>query len=330
MNPKRLATIAVIVVGFLLLLNYASTLTLTSSGKIDLIAPSDGITRLGSVEHISDTFSGPYPSGQPITASITTRISANTPTLAGYTTSVVAQTIQLKWNDAAGAQSVLATFDTNNVPSVVSNSGEVFATYTSSVTIPGNLATSDIMASVVYDFKTIANTPSGQYTEYISEETAYGEVNIEVIDTRTGYTWTVTVLDKADDSPIANAKVTFGALTGYTNSAGSYVFADVPAGVYTQTVTATGYTTISRSFTVFDGTDEGATTFRMTSTNEPPVITEDYVWTTTGIAVAAGGILGAILIYAFAPIPPNTKALIAVIIAVAGVVAAHFINTGVI
>ncbi len=65
------------------------------------------------------------------------------------------------------------------------------------------------------------------------------------------FTETVTVTDAQTGQPVQNASVVLGpGLSGVTDASGTAVISSVPAGTYTLTVSATGYTTYSRGVTI--------------------------------------------------------------------------------
>ena len=144
-------------------------------------------------------------------------------------------------------------------------------------------------------------------------------------DTAPGHTWTATVVDKATGNAISGATVVMGSSTAYTSSAGVATFTALDMGTYTQTISASGYQTITRTYIVSDEDGESATTFSLSATtsgdtggstadDDDDGTVAEWDWMPLIICGALGGILALVLALPFVPGPLPMKLLIGIII----------------
>lgn len=140
------------------------------------------------------------------------------------------------------------------------------------------------------------------------------------------------VLKLDRETAVSGAVISFqsssGTFTTQTLLDGSYNIL-VPSGTYTVSASAIGFNETS-----YTGNPLSVSNIDISNVNiymdgdVPP--TDGYIWTEMGYLAAIGGIIVAVMVFVFIPIPPKYKALIAMGIALTGLVSAHLFNTGVI
>ena len=136
------------------------------------------------------------------------------------------------------------------------------------------------------------------------------------------------VRDDTDYGNLAGARVTISGSTYYTDSLGELSVGGLAVGTHAWTIVAEGYATLEGQTTITSIGEVKPQTVLLEYNGEP-MPDEDTAWLTTALIIAAAGILVAILLFAFAPFPPNIKAFLSSLIVIAALVAAHLKNIGV-
>jgi hypothetical protein len=134
--------------------------------------------------------------------------------------------------------------------------------------------------------------------------------------------------------PIMNAVITFtgtpGTFTSLSLTDGTYSIV-VPAGSYTISATAQGFNATyytGNPLVVAPNDVKTNINLQMSGYVPPEPPTPGYEWTTYGTMAAIGGLISAVLVFAFVPAPPKIKGFVAIAIALGALIIAHLINIG--